>query len=366
MSASLIIEQALNGLQFGVMLFLMSAGLTLVFGVMGLINLAHGSLYMIGAFAAAIVAAWTGSFWFGLAASLMAAAIAGALVLVLTLGTLFAVATRAEVGTGLSAADWAAVRFTISQAFVSAALSVGLAIPVARGLARRSFVGRGALITLLGAPFLLPVIVAVMGLLAVFGRSGWVSQLLEILGLPPIPIYGFHGVVIAHVFFNLPLATRIILQGWTSIPAERFRLAAQLGFSGRDMARHLEWPMLMRAAPGAFAIIFAICLSSFAVALTLGGGPRATTVELAIYQAFRFDFDLGKAALLSALQLLLAGTAALLALWLSNGQGGFGGGGGGQGNFSDIFGDVFGDIFGDSGGSSQRRSADQRGNPRRI
>lgn len=49
MSAILLIEQVLNGLQFGVMLFLMAAGLTLVFGVMGLINLAHGSLYMVGA-----------------------------------------------------------------------------------------------------------------------------------------------------------------------------------------------------------------------------------------------------------------------------------------------------------------------------
>ena len=62
MSLLLFIEQTLNGLQFGVMLFLMAAGLTLVFGVMGLINLAHGSLYMVGAFAAAAVAAATGSF----------------------------------------------------------------------------------------------------------------------------------------------------------------------------------------------------------------------------------------------------------------------------------------------------------------
>ena len=53
MSTILIIEQILNGLQSGIMLFLMAAGLTLIFGVMGLINLAHGSLYMIGAFAAA-------------------------------------------------------------------------------------------------------------------------------------------------------------------------------------------------------------------------------------------------------------------------------------------------------------------------
>jgi branched-chain amino acid transport system permease protein len=80
LSTALIIEQLLNGLQFGVMLFLMAAGLTLIFGVMGLINLAHGSFYMIGAFACAAVAAATGSFWLGLAASLAAAAAAGALV----------------------------------------------------------------------------------------------------------------------------------------------------------------------------------------------------------------------------------------------------------------------------------------------
>ena len=80
MSFVLIAEQILNGLQFGIMLFLMSAGLTLIFGVMGLINLAHGSLYMIGAFVAATVASATGSFILALAAALSAAALAGAIV----------------------------------------------------------------------------------------------------------------------------------------------------------------------------------------------------------------------------------------------------------------------------------------------
>ncbi|MEM6615651.1 MAG: branched-chain amino acid ABC transporter permease [Pseudomonadota bacterium] len=89
MSAILIIEQVLNGLQFGVMLFLMAAGLTLIFGVMGLINLAHGSLYMVGAFAAAWVAGITGSFVLALAAALAAAAAAGALIEIVVIRRLY-------------------------------------------------------------------------------------------------------------------------------------------------------------------------------------------------------------------------------------------------------------------------------------
>ena len=80
MSVGFLIEQGLNGLQLGVMLFLMAAGLTLVFGVMGLINLAHGSLYMVGAFVTAYVAGATGSFWIGVLAGVAAAAAVGALV----------------------------------------------------------------------------------------------------------------------------------------------------------------------------------------------------------------------------------------------------------------------------------------------
>jgi len=79
MPASLFLEQTLNGLQFGLMLFLLAAGLTLVFGIMDMINLAHGSLYMIGAYFMASFAQMTGSFWGGMALALVATAIVGAL-----------------------------------------------------------------------------------------------------------------------------------------------------------------------------------------------------------------------------------------------------------------------------------------------
>jgi branched-chain amino acid transport system permease protein len=71
-STALLLIQALNGLQFGMMLFLFAAGLTLVLGIMNLINLAHGSLYMVGAFFAATFAAWTGSFVVGVLLALPA------------------------------------------------------------------------------------------------------------------------------------------------------------------------------------------------------------------------------------------------------------------------------------------------------
>ncbi|MGJ8596811.1 thiamine/thiamine pyrophosphate ABC transporter permease ThiP [Sulfitobacter sp.] len=241
---------------------------------------------------------------------------AALLVLALILLALGAVLSRAELDAGLGPSDWSAVRFTILQAACSSLLSVLLAVPVARALARRRFIGRGALVTLLGAPFILPVIVAVLGLLAVFGRNGWVNGGLEALGLSSVSIYGFHGVVLAHVFFNMPLATRLLLQGWQGVPAERFRVVAQLRLTPRAVFRGVELPMLRQVVPGALALVFVICLTSFAVALTLGGGPRATTIELAIYQAFRFDFDLGRAALLSLVQLVLAGSMAVVALWL--------------------------------------------------
>ncbi len=76
----LVVEQILNGLQLGITLFLMSAGLTLIFGIMQVINLAHGSFYMIGAYVCATVAASSGSFLLGLAAALAAAACCGMLV----------------------------------------------------------------------------------------------------------------------------------------------------------------------------------------------------------------------------------------------------------------------------------------------
>ncbi|MFN4056729.1 MAG: thiamine/thiamine pyrophosphate ABC transporter permease ThiP [Roseinatronobacter sp.] len=256
---------------------------------------------------------------------LLGAGLVTAWLVTLNFGALGAVIWRANGLSGLRASDWMAVRFTLWQATVSAAISVLCAIPLARALARRSFPGRSILVLILGAPFILPTLVAVLGLLALWGKSGLVSQGLVALGLSPLNIYGPYGVLLAHVFFNLPLATRILFLGWAAIPAERFRLAASLGLSPAQQFRQIEAPMLRDLAPGAFLLIFLICLTSFSVALALGGGPRASTIELAIYQAFRFDFDMGRAATLAALQFGICALAGLLA-WRVALPSGLGGG----------------------------------------
>ena len=85
----LIAEQSLNGLQFGLMLFLLAAGLTLVFGIMDMINLAHGSLYMLGAFLAASLVQATGSFLAGVLLAIPATAVLGMLLEVLVLRNLY-------------------------------------------------------------------------------------------------------------------------------------------------------------------------------------------------------------------------------------------------------------------------------------
>ena len=85
----LLLEQCLNGLQFGLLLFLLAAGLTLVFGIMDLVNLAHGSLYMMGAYFAATFVAWTGNFFAGALLALAATLLLGIVLEMIALRPLY-------------------------------------------------------------------------------------------------------------------------------------------------------------------------------------------------------------------------------------------------------------------------------------
>ena len=80
-------------------------------------------------------------------------------------------------------------------------------------------------------------------------------------------------------------------------------MSASLGFSPLSTFRFIEWPVLARVIPGAAGLIFMLCVTSFTLVLIFGGGPAATTIEVAIYQALRFDFNPERAVSLALLQI---------------------------------------------------------------
>ena len=198
-------------------------------------------------------------------------------------------------------------RFTLWQAVLSTLLSVVPAIFVARALSRHpEFPGRGLILRLFAVPLALPAIVAALGVLALYGRAGYFAgPLAQISGGDWPSIYGLSGILIAHVFFNLPLATRLFLEALNTVPADQWRLASQLGMGARAGFRLIEWPALRASLPGVAGLVFMLCITAFTIVLTLGGGPRASTLEVAIYQSLRFDFDPARAVALTALQILL-------------------------------------------------------------
>jgi thiamine transport system permease protein len=203
--------------------------------------------------------------------------------------------------------------FTLLQASLSTVLSVGLAVPVALALAMRpAFPGRRLLLRLLALPMALPVLVGVIGILGVWGQAGIVTRLLDGAGFGGMPpIYGLAGILLAHVFYNLPLATILLLARLEEAPPEIWRIAASLGLRPWSMFRFIDLPALGEVLPRVASLVFMLAVASFTIVLTLGGGPAATTLEVAIYQALRFDFDPGLAAWLALVQVAISGALAL-------------------------------------------------------
>lgn len=203
-------------------------------------------------------------------------------------------------------------KFSLYQAFLSTLFSVSLAIPTAYALSRRQFKGRSLLLKLCATTLVLPVLVGVFGLLSIYGNSGLIADLFQQFGSSlPFSIYGLNGILLAHVFFNYPFATRLFLQSLDSIPTEQHQLSAHLGLTGWSKYRLVAWPRIKQQLPHVAGLVFMLCFTSFATVMALGGGPKSTTIELAIYQAIKFDFDLQAGAILALWQMVLCGVLSL-------------------------------------------------------
>ncbi len=212
---------------------------------------------------------------------------------------------------------WHVVRFSFWQASLSALISVGPAIFLARALYRRRFPGRTLLLRLCAMTLILPVLVAVFGILSVYGRRGWLASLFHALGWQwEFSPYGLQGILLAHVFSICRWRPACCCRRWRTFrraaancrPAWHARLC---------LFRLVEWPWLRRHIPAVAALIFMLCFASFATVLSLGGGPKATTIELAIYRALSFDYDPARAAMLALIQMLCCLGLVLLSQRLS-------------------------------------------------
>lgn len=194
--------------------------------------------------------------------------------------------------------------FTIFQASLSTLLVISFAIPIARALHRRSnFFGRGILIKITNLSFILPAIVLTLGIAVVHGKNGWVNKFLSLYNISfNYYLYGLFGILVGHLAYSLPLAIRVFLSKLESIPPDNWRLASQLGFNSRKIIKLIEFPILLPSIAGVSILIFMMCFTSFVIALSLGGGPQFATIEVAIFQALRFDFDIERAVALSLIQ----------------------------------------------------------------
>lgn len=199
------------------------------------------------------------------------------------------------------------ILWTVFQALATCVLAGILGVPAAWVLARLDFRGRALVLRLLMLPFVMPTLVAGMGVLALFGTNGAVWSGWQ--DTPYLLIYG-------NVFFNLPVLVRAAYQGFLQVPEACLQTAQALGAGAWQRFLRVEWPVLRPWLAGGLCLVFLYCFSGFGLALLLGG-DRYATVEVEIYRLIAYELDMAQASVLVWLVLGITAAAGLLYARLS-------------------------------------------------
>jgi len=204
------------------------------------------------------------------------------------------------------------LKFTLYQASLSTLFSIMIGGVLAWSLAHQSrFFGWDDLVAVFSSSLVLPTLVVVFGLISIYGRNGWINSATDgIFGTHTI--YGLFGILLAHVYLNASFASRSLLHAFESIPREKYKLAKSLNFSTFTRFLYVEFPAIKGTLLSIAATIFLLCFSSFAVVLVLGGNPAYNTLEVAIYEAVKLDFDIAMALKLALIQLSISSVFVLL------------------------------------------------------
>lgn len=192
------------------------------------------------------------------------------------------------------------------QAALSCALVLVIGLPVAWVLARLEFPGRGLLMRALMLPFVVPTLVAAMGVLALLGPRGVLQAMLP-FSLEQTPWLLLYG----NVFFNLCIVVRAATEALEQVSASRLAAARTLGATPWRAFWRMEWPAILPWLMSALCLVFLYCFSGFGLALLLGG-PRYATVEVEVYTLVAHELQLAQAGVLAAWVFLATGGCALV------------------------------------------------------
>jgi len=205
------------------------------------------------------------------------------------------------------------VLWSLMQAAITCALALVLGLPVAWVLARLDFSGRSLVLRLLMLPFVVPTLVAALGVLALWGPRGLLGAPLagagiELVDTPWLLLYG-------NLFFNLCVVVRAGVDALEQVSAPRVAAARTLGATPWRAFWRVEWPAIAPWLASALCLVFLYCFAGFGLALILGGQDYAT-VEVEIYTLVAHELELGQASVLAVWMLGLTGAVALAYAWL--------------------------------------------------
>jgi thiamine transport system permease protein len=193
------------------------------------------------------------------------------------------------------------------QAFTSATISCIIAILFALSLYRhKNLTIIKVIITLCGYSFVLPSILVVFSVIGIFGINGFLNNITNFYEIFNIEsIFGLKAIIIGHVLLNAPFATRLFLQNLNTISKNYVDVSTSLRLGFVSNIIKIEWPILKQNFLSIFSIIFVLCFLSFAIVMSLGGGPSTSTIEVAIYQLVLFDLNFNEAIILSIFQIFI-------------------------------------------------------------
>lgn len=197
--------------------------------------------------------------------------------------------------------------FTVTESFLSACLSIALAFPGAYFFSRFDFSGKRWWRSLLILPFMMPGIIIVLAMVVFYGQNGVFNQLLRQISGGEwrfTGLYGFWGIVLAHVIYNLPLCLRMLGDSWERLDPRLEEASANLGSSPWNTWRRLTWPLLLSTIGYLWVIVFLYSFLSFTVVLVFGG-YLFKTFEVLIYIEYNSKLRFEQASMIAGLQTLI-------------------------------------------------------------